>query len=232
MQLIRSLLNFAALLAGCFWTVLVAPVVIAIAPFNQPATHSLQRLWARGWLWLLDIEVTILGLENLPTKACVIIANHSSGFDIMVLDLLPVDFKWLAKVGVGKIPFIGQSMRAMGCYFVTRTRSEHDINVMHEVEEGLRNGISVTFFPEGTRTRTGEMLPFKKGAFRIAQNTGNPIVPVGLNGTFQIAPKGAIPKHRGHKVTMKIGKPFTISKQDDLNVVIENSRKTIEGLRK
>jgi 1-acyl-sn-glycerol-3-phosphate acyltransferase len=179
----------------------------------------------------MDIDVEIRGLQNLPWRGSAIIApNHQSGFDILVLAALPIDFKWVAKEEVGRIPFVGWAVKSMGTFFVKRDKSGHDLNVMKEVEEGLKKGKNVIIFPEGTRTRTGELLPFKKGAFRTAQNTGIPLCPVAIQGTYEIVPPGQIPSHRGHQVTVRVGEPFSIPPGADLGQAMEEYRKVLMRL--
>jgi 1-acyl-sn-glycerol-3-phosphate acyltransferase len=131
-------------------------------------------------------------------------------FDILVVATLPITFRWISKVQVGRIPFLGAAMRAMNTYFVRRDHSAGDLEIMKQVEKGLREGYSVVVFPEGTRTRTGQLLPFKKGAFRISQNAGCLVVPIGIFGTFGIAPAGKLPVRWGHRVVINIGDAFQV----------------------
>jgi len=183
--------------------------------------QKFQKLFGLGWIWLYEIKVTIIGRENLPLKSgCILAPNHESMFDIPLLCSIGHPLAWLSKEEVGKIPCVGWSMKAMGCYFVKRNRSGHDLNVMKEVEEGLRRGASVIIFPEGTRTRTGALLPLKKGAFKSAIHTGIPLIPIAISGSFSIAPPGQWPS-RGHSVTVRIGEPLLFS-----------SEETVEGAQK
>lgn len=178
--------------------------------------QKFQKGFGLGWIFLMGIKVTVIGREHLPSHGgCILAPNHESMFDIPLLCSLGHSIRWLSKEEVGKIPFVGWSMKAMGCFFVKRNRSGHDINVMKEVEDGVRSGASVIIFPEGTRTRTGNLLPFKKGAFKTAQNSGAPLIPIAITGTYQIAPPGTWPT-RNHKVTLRIGPALTIGGKESL----------------
>lgn len=189
-----------------------------------------HHLFGKAGCWCMGIKVRFIGLENIPQGLGSILApNHESIFDILVMASVPHDFSWVSKQEVGKIPFIGSAMRAMGCYFVRRDRSEHDFNIMAEVEDGLKQGRSVIIFPEGTRTRTGELLPFKKGAFRTAKQTGAPIIPVALTGTRKIAKPGELPT-RGHRVIARFGQPFYVEKDADLLKTMQKFKMELTNL--
>ncbi len=195
--------------------------------FFPKVGQKFQQMFGWGWIWLMGIKVTVHGQENLPRVGGAILApNHESMFDIPLLCSLGHPLCWLSKEEVGKLPFVGWAMKAMGCYFVKRNRSGHDINVMKEVEEGITRGACVVIFPEGTRTRTGALLPFKKGAFKTAQNTGFPLIPIAISGTYQIAPPGTWPT-RGHLVTVRIGLPLFFSREDSLESIQDKYRENL-----
>jgi 1-acyl-sn-glycerol-3-phosphate acyltransferase len=227
-----KIVNLICLFLGVVWTVLVSCFCIPAFLLNEKWGHFFMRRWGQGLCVLMDIDITLVDGENLPREggpSRLIAPNHQSGFDIFVLAALPVDFKWVSKVEVARIPFAGWVLHAMGAYLVRRDRSSHDLNVMGEVEAGLRSGRNALIFPEGTRTRTGEMLPFKKGAFRTAQNSGVPLLPIGISGTFAIAPPGKVPT-RGHKVTVRVGPPFPVPPGMDIAVAMEEYRAVLVKL--
>ncbi|MFM8270170.1 MAG: lysophospholipid acyltransferase family protein [Pseudomonadota bacterium] len=203
---------FLAVIHSALISFLSVPFFILIPKGGQKR----QQGFGLGWIWLMGIRVTVHGKEHFPKLGgSILAANHESMFDIPLLCSLGHPLCWLSKEEVGKLPFVGWSMKAMGCYFVKRNRSGHDLNVMKDVEDGLKRGASIVIFPEGTRTRTGQLLPFKKGAFKTAQNTGVPLIPIAITGTYQIAKPGHWPS-RGHSVIVRIGAPLFISKEEDL----------------
>lgn len=217
---------FLAIIHSAVVSTLSVPFFILFPRLGQ----KFQQLFGLGWIWLMDVKVTRLGVDNLPTSGGAILApNHESMFDIPLLCSLGYPLCWLSKEEVGKIPFVGWSMKAMGCYFVKRNRSGHDLNVMKDAEDGIKHGASIVIFPEGTRTRTGDLLPFKKGPFKTAQNTGAPLIPIAITGTFQIAPPGNWPS-RGHQVIIRIGSPLFISPEEPLESAQRRYRENLINL--
>jgi 1-acyl-sn-glycerol-3-phosphate acyltransferase len=135
---------------------------------------------------------------------------------------LPVQFRWLAKAELFRIPIFGQSMRSAGYVSIDRSNRKSAFKSLAMAAEMIRNGTSVMIFPEGTRSSDGELLPFKKGGFVLAVDAGVPIVPIRISGTHSIMPKGRLLISRG-KVRIDVGKPiqsadFTRKTKDDLMV--------------
>jgi 1-acyl-sn-glycerol-3-phosphate acyltransferase len=210
MSIIRNIFDLLCFMSAWAWTLICALFAIPAFRFYPPLGHKIHHAFGRGCLWLMGIKVEVIGTENLKPRGAIWAPNHESLFDIPLLSSLPEDFAWISKAEVQKIPFIAGTMHAMGCYFVNRDRSARDLNLMKEVEAGLRNGSRLVIFPEGTRTRTGELLPFKKGAFRTAKNSGVPLIPIAIRGTRNIAKPGKLPSVN-HRVTVTIGEPYWIS---------------------
>jgi len=206
-------------------------MVIVLSVFNIDLGHEIHHAWARVALRIIGARVEYERDDLLTVYPTAVLApNHSSIFDILVLAALPYDFKWISKSEVGKVPFLGRAMTAMGFYFVKRDRSSRDLNTMTAVEAGLRAGVPVAIFPEGTRSLSGELLPFKKGAFRTAQNAQVPILPIAILGTNQIAPQGKLPPRWGHRIVVKFGKPLTIPPNVPLDPYIDLCRQEILNL--
>lgn len=214
-------MNILCFIIGWLFSCTIALIAIPLFWIRPEWGQVCHRLFGSVNLWIMDIRVSVHGIENLAgSEGAILAPNHESLFDILVIASLPVQKAWVAKRQIKYIPFIGQVLQAMGSHFVTRTRSEKDIRVLGEVEEALQKGARIVIFPEGTRTRTGEMLPFKKGAFRTAMNAGVPLIPIALRGTFQIAQPGHLPT-RGHSVVMKIGKPMMANKDEKIEQYME-----------
>jgi len=169
-------------------TVLTARATTVLSPMlpNSQLSYFPARWWGRIFCRILFVRVRIKGLENLDMKqSCIVAINHQSIFDIFVVyGWLPSIFKWIMKAELRKIPLVGKACAAAGHIFIDRSNpiaAKHSLAI---AENQLKNGVSVVIFPEGTRTKTGEMGKFKKGAFRIAADLELPIVPVTLNGSF------------------------------------------------
>lgn len=146
-------------------------------------TKKFVRNWARRMLKMAGARVTVEGAENVPEGAAVYIGNHTSYFDIpLMLTHVGEPRGFMAKIESDKIPGIRTWMRRLHCLFVDRSSAASGATVLREGEKMLREGYSLTIFPEGTRSKTGELLEFKPGAFRIATMAKAPIVPVTIMG--------------------------------------------------
>ncbi len=146
-------------------------------------TRKFVRNWARRLLKLAGARVTVEGAEHVPAGAAVYIGNHTSYFDIpLMLTYVGAPRGFMAKIEADRIPGIRVWMRRLHCLFVDRDSAASGAAVLREGEKMLREGYSLTIFPEGTRSKTGELLEFKAGAFRIATMAKAPIVPVTLIG--------------------------------------------------
>jgi 1-acyl-sn-glycerol-3-phosphate acyltransferase len=138
-------------------------------------------------------------------------ANHQSNFDIPVLlGHLKVQFRWLAKMELFKIPVFGRAMRKAGYISIDRHHRESAFESLKVASSKIKSGVSVLIFPEGTRSRDGKIRPFKKGGFVMAIDSGVPIVPVVITGTRAINPRGSFRVYPG-RVSMVIHKPIATS---------------------
>jgi 1-acyl-sn-glycerol-3-phosphate acyltransferase len=141
------------------------------------------------------IEISVDGQENFPAgRACIVMANHVSNLDPPVLlPLIPGRTAVFVKKVLMKIPFIGMGMRMGGFVPVERSGSrEAAVESIRRASVVLASGVHITSFTEGTRSRSGTMLPFKKGPFYLAQETGAPIIPVSIYGTEAMMRKGSL----------------------------------------
>ncbi len=208
----RAVRYLVALVLGTLW---YGSVVIVAAIFRRP--HERQgpyerapRAWARLLLASAGVTVTVEGTEHLSqTEAQVIVANHQSWFDILALFyVLPVELRFVAKKELFAIPFFGWALRALGHVRLDRGNLQAAIKA-YEVASGYirEQRLSVLVFPEGTRSRTGRLQPFKAGPFVLAIQSGAPIVPVYVAGTFGILPKGSI-RVRPADVRVLVGPPI------------------------
>ena len=184
--------------------------------------HIIARIWARGILFASRINVTVNGLSNLdPNQSYVYMSNHQSNFDIPVLLAhLPVQFRWLAKAELFKIPIFGRAMRGAGYVEIDRFNQESAFESINEAAAKMKDGVSVMIFPEGTRSRDGNIRSFKKGGFVMALDAGVPIVPIVLKGTWAIMEKSSLRINTG-EVSLNIESPiatadYTRENKEDL----------------
>ena len=183
-----------------FWLILLTLILgtqIIIFTLIQPQGNlgrKIARLWAGLLLKILDIPVSVEGLENLvPGQTYVFASNHRSQFDIFVLMVtLPGDFGWVAKKSLFQIPVFGQAMGRLGNISIDRQNLQEAIKSLNNAAELIQRGRSLIIFPEGTRASTRELLPFKKGVFIMALKGAQPIVPVSISGTLAIQERGSL----------------------------------------
>jgi 1-acyl-sn-glycerol-3-phosphate acyltransferase len=153
-------------------------------------------------------KVTVHGREKFdPRVPYVIVANHQSGLDILVLFKLHTHFKWVAKKDLFAVPFIGWNMFLNGYIPLERERGRSKLLMMDKAAASIRKGNPVVIFPEGTRSTDGKIKPYKTGAFRLALETGSPILPVAIRGTFQAVKKGGLLVNPNQGITLTILDP-------------------------
>jgi 1-acyl-sn-glycerol-3-phosphate acyltransferase len=151
-------------------------------------------IWSRAVCYLTFCPVKVSGREHIRRKqSCVFVSNHQGAFDIfLIYGFLGVPVKWVMKAGLQKIPFVGAACRAAGFIFVDHSTPKAAVRSVKEAEHSLKKGASIAIFPEGSRTRTGRMAPFRKGAFRMAADLHLPIIPITLNGPYNVLPIGSL----------------------------------------
>jgi 1-acyl-sn-glycerol-3-phosphate acyltransferase len=138
-------------------------------------------------LWRFAVEGDVP--TDIDRKPYVVIANHESQADPFLLSWLPFDMRWVAKHELFEPPVTGWAMRFGGDIPLRRGERESVLEMMEECKHALAGGISVMMFPEGTRSKDGELLPFKDGAFALAIAAGVPVLPVAIAGTRAMRPK-------------------------------------------
>src|SRR5690606_15902837 len=171
-------------------SVMLFPVAVIVYLVTRPfdprgvALHAWTSVWASLYTWCNPWwSVTVDGREKIPRdRPCVLVANHLSVVDILVLFRLFVHFKWVSKKSNFKIPFVGWNMALNRYVSLVRGDRESVAAMFVQCEETLRSGSSVFMFPEGTRSQDGRMKPFKPGAFELALRTGAPVVPIAVQG--------------------------------------------------
>lgn len=155
-------------------------------------------IWSRLTCYLALCPVHVRGREHIERgKSYVFVANHQGAFDIfMIYGFLGVPIKWVMKAGLEKIPFVGAACRAAGFIFVDNSSTKAAARSVREAERALKSGASIAIFPEGSRTKTGRLGRFKKGAYQMAADQHLPIIPITLNGPFDVLPIGSLNLHR------------------------------------
>jgi 1-acyl-sn-glycerol-3-phosphate acyltransferase len=165
--------------------------------------------WSRQLLRAAGTPVEVHGLERVPPNQPVVYAsNHTSMFDIWALSAtLPGSTRFVAKQELGRVPLVGVAMQRAGHVLIDRFNRARAFEAYDKAAQVIRSGISAIVFPEGTRSRTGELLPFKRAPFGLAIAAGVPVVPVYVHGTYRILPKGSI-RLRPMPIRIEIGDPI------------------------
>lgn len=199
--------------------------------------HILSKVFSGGILLITGVRVKTTGLDNIDSKATYVFAsNHSSQLDITALQWgVPNRLSMIFKKELARIPFFGWQL-ALGPYIIIdRKDPQAAMKSLADAKKLMdKKKISVLVFPEGTRSKTGEIQSFKRGAFYLAARSGYPIVPITINGTAAIMPKGTFKLKRG-TIHLHFDKPIPTSgihnKQDEIelmekvrNIIISNKK--------
>ena len=208
----RTLLYLATLVFSTVWNGMTCIIagIFRVKYVPGGIYDRAQRRFARWILSAAGIPVTVSGAEHLATGAPqIVVSNHASFFDILaLLGYLPANPKFIAKKELFAVPILGLAMRAAGHVRMDRGNRTQAFGAYEEAAEQMKaNALTVVVYPEGTRTRTGELLPFKKGPFVFAIGSQAPIVPCYVAGAFGIQPKGSI-RVRKSAMHIKLGAPI------------------------
>lgn len=192
-------------------TIFVSSSVI-IAGFlgdTDTVAYYLPKFWSKCAFWFFLLRVKVVGRENIKKEeSYVFLANHQGYFDIfLVYGYLGHNFKWMMKEYLRKIPFVGYACAKSKQIYLADGISGIS-KAVQQSRETLKGGMSMVIFPEGTRTRTGKMAPFKRGSFMLANEIGLPIVPLTINGSFDVFNRNHKSVHWG-TVTLIIHEPIT-----------------------
>ncbi len=221
-----------ALIVMALVTLIAGTLIVLISPVSSggPA-FRLMVWWARVVSKALGISCSLEGGSKIePGTSYIVAPNHQSIADILpVLGALPLRFRWVLKRELLRIPFFGWGLRGAGAVGLDRSDSSKSVEKMQKAQDTLTDGWSLLVYPEGTTTWDGTLLPFKKGPFMMALQTGVPILPVTTNGSFKMLPRGARIVRPGH-VTVTIGDPIPTGGLDlnDLPALMEKTRTAIE----
>lgn len=173
------------------------------------------HFWARLFCIMTFVRVKVTGRENIdPDTSYVFVANHQGAYDIFAIyGYLNHNFKWMMKKSLEKIPFVGYACKKSGHIMVDKSSSVGIQQTMTAAKNRLKNGMSLVVFPEGSRSKTGKMARFKKGAFALATEFGLPIVPITIDGAYDIMPRSAkLPRPGSVRVT--IHPPLAVEGKD------------------
>ncbi|TGU74574.1 1-acyl-sn-glycerol-3-phosphate acyltransferase [Geomonas terrae] len=190
----------------------LAAVIGGLFDASGRVGHACARVWSLVSLPMAGIKVEVEGLEMVPTEGPVIyMGNHQGNFDILALTrAIPRLFSWVAKEELFRVPVFGAAMRRAGYIPLDRSDGRKALKSMKQAAQRIASGASVVIFPEGTRTKDGALLPFKRGAFMLAVRAGVPIVPFTINGSRAINPRNRIELRPG-TIRVSFGAPIEVA---------------------
>jgi len=198
-------------LHGCyirFFFILALLIYACTAPFDKRLVwlHMFTSFWACLYLWTMPAwSVTASGREKIRKGVTyVVVSNHQSALDILVAFRLFFPFKWVSKAEMFRVPFIGWNMALNGYIRLNRREKESRRQLMAACEKVLRQGSSVFFFPEGTRSESGRLKPFKPGAFILAHQMQLPLLTIAINGSRKALPKASLNFHGRHPIHIEV----------------------------
>lgn len=221
-------------LLGFFY---VAAVWLVTAPFDRGRYHA-----GRAFRQLAVSQVTLTRLWRFetegrppegPRRPYVVVSNHESYADVFLVSHFPWEMKWLAKQTIFNIPVMGWMMRMALDVPVRRGERESAIAALAECRDRLARRVSVMIFPEGTRSRTEDLLPFKDGAFQLAIESRVPILPIAIAGTRNCMAKGSFAFRRAH-ARARVLAPISTDGLTlaDLAALRDSTRATIDAARR
>ena len=229
-------------LSAVFWAFVVVSSVVLFpgavllwaltAPFGRRRVllHLYTCFWASLYTWLNPMwRVDVQGREHIERGATyVMVANHLSLLDILVLFRLFRHFTWVSKAENFRVPFVGWNMH-LNAYIPLKRGDRESVRAMLATAEAdLRNGISVMIFPEGTRSRDGVLKPFKPGAFELAVATGLPVLPIVIGGTGSALPARGFVLRGRHPITLTVLPPIPSAQQEPATL-LDQTRSAISA---
>lgn len=172
-----------------------------------------MRRWSRDNLWLSRVRVEMEGLENIDlSNPQLIVANHSGLHDILSLAAyLPIQFRWVAKRSLFRVPFMGWHMRRSGYIPIDRENPREAAKSIMVAAQVIHGGVNAIAFPEGTRSRDGELGKLHSGAFALALRTGVPLIPAVLEGSHRVIAPKTLQVNPGTVIRIKIDRPIDVS---------------------
>ena len=222
-------------------------VTIIVALFTMIGSIFNDRFWGYwpGMIWgrlfyiIFLIPIHVHGRENIKKgQSYVIAANHQSYWDAFLMyGFIGIKFKWIMKKELIKVPFVGWACYMAGHIFIERSSRVKSMESIRKAESKLKNGMSVVIFPEGTRTSDGKMARFKRGAFMISQELKLPILPVTIDGNYDVMSRHAW-HVTWHPVHMTIHEPIMpctdagTTEQEQVQAMNETAQQVSEIIQK
>jgi 1-acyl-sn-glycerol-3-phosphate acyltransferase len=220
-------------------TIVIGPILILILfiPHLDRGAKFTYRYLAVVWAWinltLTGVRVKVIGREKVDSaKSYIVMTNHQSNLDVLALATrLPLQLRWIAKRELMRVPIFGFAIKRLGMIIIDRKNPEKAHESMKSADEKIKSGLSVIIFPEGTRSKDGKLLEFKKGGFVMALQTKTPILPITINGSRFCLPKGGLLSLKPGHIQMIVHDIVDVTglTVDDRDRLLDKVRGVIEG---
>ena len=228
-------------LSTAFWA--TVSILSSFVSGSGRLQHYCMIRWSKDNLWLSRTRVEIEGVENIDrNRPQIFVANHSGFHDILSLAAtLPIQFRWIAKKSLFGVPFMGWHMRRCGYIPIDRDNPREMAKSIMEAAKAINHGINAIAFPEGTRSKTGELGKFFGGVFSLALRTGVPLVPISLEGSYRVIVPQTAQVNPGVILRIKIDRPIDLSLytkaerhrlMDDVFQVMSRNLEDLRGRRR
>ena len=176
--------------------------------------NIVAKVWAKVLLFLAGTKITVNGLDNIPNAPVLFVSNHRSWFDIpAIYSYLPHPTGFVAKKEIRKVPILSQWMKCIDCLFIDRENIREGLKTILLGIDLLKNGHSLVIFPEGTRSKQDDMLPFKQGSLKLAERANVPIIPISIKNSDNILEKNGL-NVKSARVVLTFGDPIYLNELD------------------
>jgi 1-acyl-sn-glycerol-3-phosphate acyltransferase len=212
-------------------TLILALLIIVISPFDIKGNvvHYIGKFWSLLNIYISGARLAIKGKEKIEKgRNYIVLSNHQSLLDPWILiGKLPLQLRWTIKPEVKKMPIFGYALERMGHIYVGRSKREDKVPTLEVAAQRIKQGASVVFFPEGSRSKDGHLQKFHRGGAFAAIKSGVPILPVTVNGSRFVLPKGTLALMPG-KIRVIVGDSidpcnFDDNKIDELTAVVKSA---------
>jgi 1-acyl-sn-glycerol-3-phosphate acyltransferase len=220
-------------LAATLGCTILAVVYTAFSASSKQIHFRCAVPWSRALLWISGVRVYTEGIDRIEaTAAYVYIPNHTSFFDIFsLLAYLPVDFKFILKEELMRLPILSWAMRKAGYISISRSSPARARKTLKGAIDMIKKGTSLVIFAEGTRSKDGTLQPLKRGAFQLAVASGAPIIPVAIKGSNEIMAKGSYKINSGAiRITLAKPIPTKNCRRDQMPMLIEMVTESIRSM--
>lgn len=234
----KKTINRAKIVWIVFWASFMTVIVFfpiclsALASKTGNLPFTISKIWARVMLFVSFTRVSVTGKELIAKNSSyIIISNHQSLYDIIALvTTLGIQFRWIIKEEIKRIPLFGYALLKSRNIFIDRSNPQRARDSMAEGMARLPDGVSVLVFAEGTRSNDGKLKEFKKGGFVIALENHFPILPVTVNGSRKVMPRSSLVFHPG-RIEVIVSRPIDTATRSgpDLDSIIQLTRNAIEA---